>query len=160
MQFINQIGAFKVKINKVINKEAKGMAKPAYYVEFADDKGAVISTRLNKPLNEFDYAKIAKILSLFKGKIDKDMAKKAGETRSIQAINSLVGSELVVYVKVDDFKGKNFFQAFDFVDASKAQFIQGDSNADFSADPFASVDSALDVFSGAQIKDNDDNLPF
>jgi len=161
--YLRNIGAFPAKINQVIVKEASGKAKPSYYIEFKEGLGRVVSMRLSRPFNEYDWGKAAKLLALFKGAISADVCKKAGEARTIKGLQELVGKDVVVLVDAMEFNGKPFFQVLKVLEAKYNAFIESTTSDDpfaaddnFSGDPLS---AALDTFQGASIQEGDD-IPF
>lgn len=160
-KYLQHIGAYKASINQIINKDANGKTKAAYYIEFKDAQGRIVSTRMNKPFNDFDYSKTAKLLNLFRGGYNKERCVEAGENKCVAALNGLVEKELVIFVKPNEYQGKTFYQVSDFVDVSFAKDIEGGDNDD---NPFGDnnpVDTALDAFQGAQETQREgDDIPF
>jgi len=162
MNYLNNIGAFKASINQIILKEAGAKNKPAIYVEFKDTLGRICSMRFNKPMNEYDWGKAAKLLSLFKGPVTGEACKKYGEAAIVKGFQGLIGKEVVIYVDVMEYAGKNFFQVMKVIDVKHADFIEGASNDPFNNDdPFDNSDpigAALETFQGSTIKDEE--IPF
>jgi hypothetical protein len=162
--FLRNIGAFPAKINQIIAKEATGKAKAAFYIEFKEGLGRIVSMRLNKPLNQFDWGKTAKLMSIFKGPISAEMCQKAGEARTIKALQDLIGKDVVVLVDATEFGGKTFFQVSKVLEAKYSAFIESsasDNDPFSSGDPFGSdpLEAALDTFEGSTVKEDQD-IPF
>lgn len=156
-KFVNKLGAYEVKINKVIKKDATQKAKASYYLEFITKDGAIVSQRFNRPFVDFDYSKAARLMSLWKGAIDKETAKRGGEARVISALESLVNKECVVLVTATEWKQKTFFQVAEVLPHSFTQYLEDSKNDhDFFND---NVDAALSAFEGATVKEDQD-LPF
>lgn len=159
MEYLQSIGAFEVSINKIIKKEAKGKSKPAYYIEFKTNDGRIVSTRMNRPMINFDFSKASKIISLFKP-VTKQQAEKAGESKVVEFLESLCSKKLVILVSCNDYNGKMFFQANDFLDISASFYIEGGKNSEdpFNTDTSDHVGAALNAFEGSKAPDDDFNF--
>jgi len=161
MNYLKNIGAYKLKVNKIINKEATQKTKPAYYIEFITDDSRIVSTRLNKPFGEFDWGKLVSFFRVFRPTAQKEGLQKVGEAVVIRELQKLIGQELIGLISARDHLKNTSFQVQSYMPISMAQYLEGGPTNDpfTNDDPFASpVDSALDAFEGATQKDED--IPF
>jgi hypothetical protein len=163
--YLQNIGAFKATINKVITKEAGPKNKAAYYIEFKDSIGRICAMRLSKPFNVYDWPRVARLISLFKsGNITVELCQKIGEQKVIATLQSFVGKDVVIFVDANEYQGKVMFQVLKVIDEKFSKYIQGDmnddpfSNTDDSFDDSNYLDAALNAFEGSKVVE--DTIPF
>lgn len=114
-KYVGRMTCIKGAFKGALAREAKGMSKPACYLEFSTAEG-IVSARVSNPMKAQDYYKVAKFLgALGKPVMIEDLAK-AGQTKVLTGLTKLEGEELMLVVTPFEYKGKTYFSVTDFAD--------------------------------------------
>lgn len=106
-QYIDELGIFKVKFKKVIQRQAKGMSKAACFLEFEDRLSRVTSFRMNNPLTKADFFNISRFIKAVSGKsVPTDALEKAGQSLVLLGLNKYVDLEVLAVITPFEFEDK------------------------------------------------------